>query len=126
MEDEKTPCLLYTSKRLISIYESRKEYDIINELLLSCGNEQIVNQYPAYIAKPPEFSYKGGVYNETLSVKIIANTKGTIYYTTDGSVPDENSLVYSSPIFLESGQYDIRAVFINAYGVKKMCIRDRL
>ena len=105
-------------KRLISIYESRKEYDIINELLLSCGNEQIVNQYPAYIAKPPEFSYKGGVYNETLSVKIIANTKGTIYYTTDGSVPDENSLVYSSPIFLESGQYDIQAVFINAYGVK--------
>lgn len=28
-------------KRLISIYEKRKEYDIINELLLSCGNEQI-------------------------------------------------------------------------------------
>lgn len=104
-------------KRLISIYEKRKEYDIINELLLSCGNEQIVSQYPAYIAKPPEFSFKGGVYNETLSLKMLANTQGTIYYTVDGSKPEESSLVYSSPVFLESGQYNIRAVFINSYGV---------
>lgn len=105
-------------KRLISIYEKREEYDIINELLLSCGNEQIVNQYPGFIAKPPEFSFKGGVYNETISLKMLANTQGTIYYTVDGSKPDEGSLVYSSPVFLESGQYDIRAVFINSYGVE--------
>lgn len=105
-------------KRLISIYEKRKEYDIINELLLSCGNEQIVSQYPGFIAKPPEFSFKGGVYNETLSLKMLANTQGTIYYTVDGSKPDESGLVYSSPVFLESGQYDIRAVFINSYGVE--------
>ena len=49
---------------------------------------------------------------------MLANTQGTIYYTVDGSKPDESGLVYSSPVFLESGQYDIRAVFINSYGVE--------
>ncbi len=35
----------------------------------------------------------------------------------DGSQPDESSLVYASPIFLESGNYQIRAIFVNDYGV---------
>lgn len=104
-------------KRLISIYEEEKDYEKINELLLGCGDEGIVNQYPAYLAKPPEFSYKSGIYNETLSLKLLANTTGVIYYSTDGSKPDENSLVYASPIFLESGTYQIRAVFVNDYGI---------
>ncbi len=104
-------------KTLISVYESEKEYEKINEILLSCKEEQILSQYPSYLAKPPEFSFKGGVYNETLSLKLQGNTKGTVYYTMDGSAPDENSLVYASPIFLEAGNYQIRAVFVNDYGV---------
>lgn len=104
-------------KILISIYEENQEYVKINELLQACTDEQITSQYPGYLARPPEFSVKSGIYNETLSLKLLASTKGTVYYTTDGSRPDEGSQVYASPIFLESGNYRIRAVFVNDYGV---------
>ncbi|HJC56631.1 MAG TPA: chitobiase/beta-hexosaminidase C-terminal domain-containing protein [Candidatus Eisenbergiella intestinipullorum] len=102
---------------LVAVYEEDGEYEKINELLLSCPDEQIVSSYPAYVAKPPEFSYESGVYDEALSLRLSANTGGTIYYTMDGSRPDENSQVYASPIFLESGSYRIRAIFVNEYGV---------
>ena len=104
-------------QELVTIYESHGAYEKINELLLSCPDEKIVNKYPAYVAKPPEFSYESGIYNETVSLRLSANTSGTIYYTLDGSAPDENGTVYTAPIFLESGSYRIRAVFINEYGV---------
>ena len=102
---------------LVSIYEEEGEYGKINELLLSCPDEQIVGSYPAYVAKPPEFSYESGIYDKALSLRLSANTRGTIYYTMDGGMPDEGSQVYTSPIFLESGFYQVRAVFVNQYGV---------
>lgn len=103
-------------KELIPIYEEEGAYQKISDLLLSCPDEKIVNQYPSYIAKPPEFSYAGGIYNELISLKLSANTSGVIYYTMDGTEPDENSQVYASPILLEAGNYQIRAVFVNDYG----------
>lgn len=103
---------------LIALYEKEGLYQEINDLLAACSNEQIVSQYPAYLAKAPEFSEAPGVYDETFSLKLIANTKGTIYYTMDGTSPDESSEVYTSPIFLETGHYQIRAVFVSDYGVK--------
>lgn len=105
-------------RALIAIYEEDGEYEKINDLLLSCPDEQIVSSYPAYVAKPPEFSYESGIYDKALSLRLSANTSGTIYYTMDGSEPDEDSLTYASPIFLESGAYQIRAVFVNQYGVE--------
>ena len=107
-------------RALVAIYEEDGEYEKINELLLSCPDEQIVSSYPAYVAKPPEFSYESGIYDKALSLRLSANTSGTIYYTLDGSEPDENSLTYASPIFLESGAYRIRAVFVNQYGVSSV------
>ena len=71
---------------------------------------------PAVIHRPT-LEYAWPRSRETLSLRLSANTSGTIYYTLDGSEPDENSLTYASPIFLESGAYRIRAVFVNQYGV---------
>ena len=105
-------------RTLAAIYEEEGDYEKLNELLLSCPDEQIVSSYPAYVAKPPEFSYESGIYDEALSLRLGANTSGTIYYTLDGSEPDEDSLVYASPIYLESGAYQIRAIFVNEYGVR--------
>ena len=47
----------------------------------------------------PTFSPAGGNYNEAQNVTISCATDGAaIHYTTDGSDPDENSVVYSSAI----------------------------
>ncbi len=102
---------------LIPIFEQRKEYRQISLLLQECPDEGIVSQFAAYTARPPEFSYPAGVYDQLLSLKLIGNPGGTIYYTTDGSLPDENSPVYTSPLPLEAGNYRIRAVYVNEYGV---------
>ena len=47
----------------------------------------------------PKFSPDGGVYTSTQNVTISTDTDGaTIYYTTDGSTPTNESTVYGSPI----------------------------
>lgn len=51
----------------------------------------------------PTFSPEAGTYFSAQSVTISCATNGaTIYYTTDGSDPDENSSVYSSAINVSS------------------------
>ena len=45
----------------------------------------------------PVFSRKGGWFDNDIEVEITAS-EGTIYYTLDGSVPDENSFVYDGPV----------------------------
>ncbi len=104
--------------KIISIYSGLGDYQAINQLLLHCRKEGIVTLFQQFMAKPPEFSFVEGSYEEVLPLKLSANTSGKIYYTLDGSIPDENSEVYTAPIFLETGTYTVKAFFVNDYGMK--------
>jgi hypothetical protein len=104
--------------KVVTIYANQGQYAQINELLQNCTDTRIVSMFQGYLAMPPEFSYVEGSYTEVIPLKLSSNTSGTIYYTMDGSVPDENSLVYTAPLFLETGEYTISAVFINDYGIE--------
>lgn len=104
--------------KTISVYKGMGEYQAINELLLACKDEEIVTTFQQYIAKAPEFSYVEGSYEEVIPLKLSANTSGKIYYTLDGTTPNENSEVYTAPIFLETGSYTVTAYFENDYGIK--------
>jgi len=64
----------------------------------------------------PEFSMPGGEYSYYLSVKLTSETEGKIYYTLDGSAPDENSYQFSTPIELQEGTTVIRAFVIDENG----------
>ena len=48
----------------------------------------------------PVFSLEDGFYAEGTELEIIATNRYKVFYTTDGSVPDESSDVYSGPIQL--------------------------
>lgn len=64
------------------------------------------------------FSNASGFYEENIELKI-NSTKGTIYYTTDGTEPTENSIKYDGPISLEpiyNGGHVIRAIAISNRG----------
>lgn len=51
----------------------------------------------------PVFSMASGTYYETIEVEITCATEGaTIYYTTDGNDPTEDSEIYEEPIVVES------------------------
>ncbi len=53
----------------------------------------------------PTFSQTGGLYNASLSLAInTTTTDASIYYTTDGSDPDESSLLYNEPILIDASQ----------------------
>lgn len=104
-------------RRYVSICEQYEDYSAINDLMQQCSDMKVRSQYLDYMANPPEFDVQEGTYYEIQNVKLIANSAGTVYYTTDGSIPDENSSVYTTPILLESGEYEIKALFINQYGI---------
>ena len=77
------------------------------------------------------FSHTSGFYNSDITLEMSCGTDGAeIYYTTDGSVPDETDTLYSEPILLTdktsqpnvlSAQYGTSASgdFIPAFNVKK-------
>lgn len=112
-EDEKVTAY----KKLINYYKNRKEYTAINTLLINTEDENIRTMFQSYMAAAPEFSYKEGTYAEVVPLKLTSSIQGTIYYTTDGTIPTTDSQVYTTPVFLETGQYTVSAMFVNAYGI---------
>lgn len=54
-----------------------------------------------------DFSSPGGFYREDFKLELKSNnTNAKIYYTLDGSDPNSNSLVYTSPIDIKKGNVD--------------------
>ncbi|MBR5508694.1 MAG: chitobiase/beta-hexosaminidase C-terminal domain-containing protein [Lachnospiraceae bacterium] len=70
------------------------------------------------LLEKPTFSITPGMYDYSTEVAIshAEHNNGTIYYTTDGTTPDERSPIYRSPIQINEGLTIIRAVFIRFDG----------
>lgn len=108
--------------KLIAIYRARKDFKSISELLLASNNEEVLRTYQDYVALEPEFSIQEGYYTDLLPLKLSAYGTGKIYYTMDGSIPDENSTQYTAPIILDDGDYTISAYFVNDFGISSECV----
>lgn len=74
--------------------------DMFSELVMSMGSE---NKEEDIIIQKPVFSAESGFYNDAFDLEILANEGMKIYYTTDGSDPDTNSILYEGAISI----YDI-------------------
>ena len=112
-EDE----LVTAYKKIIAYYKTQEDYAAINTLLMNTKEESVRVMFQSYMAVPPEFSYKEGTYAEVIPLKLTSSIQGTIYYTVDGTIPNESSNIYTTPIFLETGSYTVTALFINEYGI---------
>lgn len=104
-------------KSLIEIYEQQKKYSEINRVLKACTDLKVVEQFEEYVVKAPEFSEDAGEYDKALSIKMLAGSNCTIYYTLDGTVPNRDSEVYTVPIRLEDGEHELSAICVNNYGL---------
>ncbi|MGN0675177.1 MAG: FN3 associated domain-containing protein [Oscillospiraceae bacterium] len=52
--------------------------------------------------KSLQFSHESGFYSDDITLEITGATGAKIYYTTDGSVPDETALLYTEPLVLKN------------------------
>lgn len=66
-------------------------------------------------APVPEASHPGGYYEDSFVLRLTAPSNGTIYYTTDGSIPTASSEVYCGgiPIRNRSGEPNVYASIQN-------------
>ena len=66
------------------------------------GFENSTDHY-VFIEDPPSFSPAGGFYSSQVSLELGGdNPNANIYFTLDGSVPDSNSSVYTTPLLINS------------------------
>lgn len=103
--------------QIIALYEKIGDYSNIDNFLMHNANDEIREEFIDYLALEPEFSLDEGSYDEETVLTLTNISSGTIYYTTDGSVPDESSTVYREPIPLVRGTQTISAFFANDFGV---------
>ena len=105
-------------KELIKLYKEDKKYQEINDLLQQCQDKEVLIQFQNYGAFPPDFSLKEESYNQAVLLTLSSNAAGTIYYTEDGTEPTKASKEYMEPIPLDSGSYEVKAIFVNDYGIE--------
>ena len=102
---------------IIDYYTAMGKYEEIAEYLITVQDENIKMAFMEYMSGTVTFSQPEGTYATMITLKLSSDGIGKIYYTTDGTKPDKNSLIYQNTIFLEPGDNVVSAVFINDYGV---------
>ena len=102
---------------IIKHYAAQENYQRIAEYLETLQDENIRLAFMEYLPGTVEFNRPEGTYATMITLKLSTDGIGTIYYTTDGTEPNESSQVFQNTIFLEPGDNVISAVFINDYGV---------
>lgn len=107
---------------LITLYEGEAAYDQISKLLSECPDNGIYDEFRQYVAPVPGFSSDEGTYENELTLSILVDTPGKVYYTLDGSEPSVDSLLYKEPIILNEGKWVVRAMFENEYGIRSESI----
>ncbi len=103
--------------QIISLYEGLGAYDDIDEFLEHYANDDIRQAFVDYLAYPPTSSHESGSYDEAIILTLTNETAGTIYYTDDGTTPNESSNIYTEPLYLKKGKHIIQTFFENEYGV---------
>ena len=103
---------------LISLYEKRQNYTAIKTLEEGITDKALLELFESYDVRMPEFFPKPGTYEDDIIIELSAEKNCTIYFTTDGSDPEENGRIYDGPIFLdEQDTLEIKAVCKNEFGL---------
>ena len=99
-----------------------KAYRQIYELLQECPFDTLVKEYEDYNSLVGTLSHDGGNYDQIIKLSL-ENFSDRVYYTTDGSTPDENSFLYTGPIILGKGVHTISFLPCNEFGILGNVVR---
>ena len=76
------------------------EWQLTDPTPLEANGEGIPYVEKVYVASP-RFSHEAGFYDDPFDLTLEGYKTYQLYYTTDGSVPDENAALYTGPIHIE-------------------------
>ncbi|MDO4188998.1 MAG: chitobiase/beta-hexosaminidase C-terminal domain-containing protein [Lachnospiraceae bacterium] len=105
-------------EKIIRNNEEKGDYQAISILLENEKDSSLGDEYSKYISENVEFSVPAGDYYEAINLELYAGENAVIYYTLDGSDPNDKSMMYNEPLILEDGEYTIKAIAINGFGIK--------
>ncbi len=117
-EETDSEAKLQACQGIVDYYSAVGDYRSIAQILVELGDEEVREVFADYLAEPVTFSQPEGIFTDSVILKLSAEGSGSIYYTLDGTEPDENGELYLSPLYLEEGTTVVSAVHINRYGVK--------
>lgn len=104
--------------KIVSYYEGIEDYLDIHDLLIDINLDAANNKYIEYLPQPPKIYPDEGIYEEATNVRLSSSSDAKIYYTVNGGDPDAKSILYENELILdEEGNYNIKAVTINKYGI---------
>jgi len=105
------------------VFEEEGSYTVraigINSNGMTC--DEICETYVIAFPRPskPLVTPASGVYNEEIIIDVLGMLEGiTVYYTLDGTRPDDKSQVYTEPIVLPMGNYVFNAIAVNEGGIE--------
>ena len=102
-------------KKLVELLAREGESEEIRKILKG-SSQEIQEACSEYVCEAPVTSLAPGVYTSVRTVQLKADYE-EIYYTLDGSIPDENSTRYTEPIVLNEGSTELKAFGKNSRGV---------
>lgn len=77
------------------------------------GKTNSTEAFTGIVKSFPEFSIPGGIFHNSITLELKTLYGGVVHYTLDGSAPDQNSPVVSSPINITKNTV-VRAVIYKA------------
>ena len=106
---------------IIAIYRDHGETDKIASLLEMQDTAVSAAIADKYVPSVPRMNPGSGNYTVGVSISLISyeGAGSKVFYTVNGGEPDEESILYDNEILLDTeGEYTIRAVVVNEYGIK--------
>lgn len=102
---------------LLKSMEKNGDLEEIRDFMKQCTNPDILDEFSEYICPDPVTNLKSGTYREEKASITLEGDCEKIYYSFDGTKPDENSSVYSGPIQIKKGVTILYAYCVNEKGI---------
>lgn len=90
--------------------------------LLKDAGSSVTEELPEYVVKEPEFSLDETEVYDDVQQLTLTSDDGEVRYTTDGTMPDITSTVFTEPIQLGEGTNTIKALVVNKEGVPSQTV----
>lgn len=104
-------------EKLLALYLEEEDQKGIEKLAADAPNSAIAAMLGEYLVDTPYLELTPGVYDASQTLVITSEGNNSIYYTLDGTSPQEKGTLYTMPVPLEKDYiYSVRAICKNERG----------